>query len=238
MKETIIQSLKFENVTFSYEESHPLFQNLDFDFPMNKTVWIHAPSGQGRSSLLQLMGVLQLPQGGRYLINDMSVNELSFEEFLPYRLKIGYGFDFGGLLNNRTILENLMLPLTYHKILGFKKAEERAMDYLGFLGLKRYKDQRPAIVPGGVRKLTCMIRSLILHPEILLLDDPSVGMGEETVLKYFDLVRKVRDEGALQHTFISSFDQKLMNLLGATEVIIDEGKLYLNEFEGKWVAGA
>lgn len=238
MSETIIQSLKFENLSFSYEDANALFQNLDFEFPMNKTVWIHAPSGQGRSSLLQLMAVLQMPQRGRYLINDMNVSDMSFEEFLPYRLKIGYGFDFGGLLNNRTIIENLILPITYHKILGYKKAEERALDYLGYLGLKKYKDQRPAIVPGGVRKLTCMIRALILHPELLLLDDPSVGMSEDAVLKYFDLVKKVKDENALQHVFISSFDQKLMNLLGATEVVIDDGKLYLNEFEGKWVNGA
>jgi ABC-type transporter Mla maintaining outer membrane lipid asymmetry ATPase subunit MlaF len=101
------------------------------------------------------------------------------------------------------------------------------------MGLKRYKDQRPAVVPGGVRKLTCMIRALILHPEILLLDDPSVGMNEDSILKFFDLVKVVKSQGYLNHVYVSSFDQKLMNLLGATEIVIDEGKLYLNDYEGK-----
>jgi ABC-type transporter Mla maintaining outer membrane lipid asymmetry ATPase subunit MlaF len=229
MGQPMIQSLRFENLTFGYDDQHPLFNSLDFDFPMNRTVWLNAESGQGRSSLLQLLGVLRLPQSGRFVINEMNIGEISFEEFLPYRLKIGYGFDFGGLLNNRTVLENMTLPLLYHKLLEPKAAKTRAIEYLEYMGIGKYQDQRPAVVPGGVRKISCMIRALIHHPELLLLDDPSVGMNEATVLKYFDLVRKVKDQGSLQHVFISSFDKKLMGLLSATEVVIDDGKLYLNE---------
>jgi phospholipid/cholesterol/gamma-HCH transport system ATP-binding protein len=230
----MIQSLRFENVTFGYEDHPPLFSSLDFDFPMNQTVWLNAHSGQGRSSLLQLLGVLRLPQGGRFIMNEMNIGDISFEEFLPYRLKIGYGFDFGGLLNNRTVLENLTLPLLYHKLLEPKAARERAVEYLEFMGIAKYQDQRPAVVPGGVRKISCMLRALIHHPELLLLDDPSVGMNEATVLKYFDLVRKVRDQGCLQHIFISSFDKKMMGLLSATEVVIDDGRLYLNDTMEKY----
>jgi ABC-type transporter Mla maintaining outer membrane lipid asymmetry ATPase subunit MlaF len=203
---------------------------------MFDTVWIHAPGGQGRSSLLQILAGLLEPTRGKYFINDQDVSDMTFEEFLPYRMKIGYGFDFGGLLNNRTILENLTLPLMYHKIVTPHEAEVRALEYLGFLGLKRYKDQRPAVVPGGVRKLTCMIRALVMHPEVLLLDDPNVGMNEEAVLKFFDLVNKIRADGALQHIFVSSYDSKLARALSAREVVINDNKLYLNEYEGKWAA--
>lgn len=235
MKQPEIQALRFQNMSYGYEGSALLFEGTNFEFPMFQTVWIHAPGGHGRSSLLQIMAGLLGPTNGKYFLNDIDVGEMTFEEFLPYRLKIGYGFDFGGLLNNKTVLENLTLPLLYHKILSYDEAKVRACEYLGFLGLLRYKDQRPAVVPGGVRKLTCMIRALILHPEVLLLDDPSVGMNEETVLKYFDLVRMVKERDALQHVFISSFDSKLLNMLGAKEVIISENKLYLNELETKFV---
>lgn len=229
MTSPLIKTLRFENLTFAYENEAPLFENLSFDFPMERMVWLNAESGQGRSSLLQLLGVLRMPQRGNFFMNDINISELSFEEFLPYRLKIGYGFDFGGLLNNRTVLENLTLPLMYHKILEPKAALERAQNYLEFMSIGKYKDQRPAVVPGGVRKITCMIRALILHPELLLLDDPSVGMSETTVLKFFDLVKTVKEQNALQHIFISSFDKKLMGLLGTTEVVIDDGRLYLND---------
>lgn len=238
MSEPLIKSLQFKNLSFQYDASHVILDAVDFEFPMFKTVWFHAPSGHGRSSLLQILGALLEPSQGQYLINDLDLNETTFEEFLPYRLKIGYGFDFGGLLNNRTILENLTLPLMYHKILPPHQAEERALEYLGFMGLKRYKDARPAVVPGGVRKLTCMIRALILHPEVLLLDDPSVGMNEDAVLKFFDLVRKVKEKGALQHVFISSFDAKLMGCLGASEVLISDAKLYLNDMDANWAVNS
>lgn len=233
---SLINSLRFENVSFGFEKQDLIFGGLSFDFPMNQTVWIHALSGEGRSSLLQLMAVLQQPEHGAYYINDQNVSEISFEEFLPYRLKIGYGFDFGGLLNNRTVLENLTLPLLYHKILPAAEAKERALRYLRHMGIEKHADRRPAVIPGGVRKIACMIRALILHPEVLLLDDPNVGMNEESVLKFFDLLKNIRSqENALQHTFVSSFDTKLMNLLGATEVIIDEGQLYLNQNDYKIV---
>lgn len=236
MSEPLIHHLKFQNLSYGYEGSPLLFENVDFDFPMFETVWIQAPGGQGRSSLLQILAGLLEPTRGKYFINDLDVGDMTFEEFLPYRLKIGYGFDFGGLLNNRTVLENLTLPLLYHKITGPHEAEERAMEYLTYLGIHKYKDQRPAVVPGGVRKLTCMIRALVMHPEVLLLDDPSVGMNEETVLKYFDLVTKIKAANALQHVFVSSYDSKLARSLSAREVVINDHKLYLNEYEGKWAA--
>ncbi len=229
-----IESLRFENLTFAYENSPPLFTNLDFDFPMNRLVWLNAESGQGRSSLLQLLGVLQFPESGNFYLNEMKVSDMSFEEFLPYRLKIGYGFDFGGLLNNKTIFENLTLPLMYHKILDAKESAERVNKYLNFMGISKYKDQRPAVVPGGVRKITCMVRALVQHPDVLLLDDPSVGMNEATFLRYFDLIKEIQNEKALQHIFVSSFDKKLMGLLGATEVVVDDGRLYLNDSQEKY----
>jgi len=229
-----IESLRFEGLTFSYENSAPIFQGLDFEFPMNRLVWFNAESGQGRSSLLQLLGALRFPDSGFVCLNDMKVSDMSFEEFLPYRLKIGYSFDFGGLLNNKTIFENLTLPLMYHKILDIESANKRVLEYLKFLAIDKYKDQRPAVVPGGVRKITCMLRALILHPDVLLLDDPSVGMNESTFLRYFDLIKKIQSEGALRHIFVSSFDKKLMGLLGSTEVVIDDGRLYLNESQEKY----
>lgn len=234
MSKPLIESLRFENLTFAYENSEPLFSHLDFDFPMNRLVWLNAESGQGRSSLLQLLGALRFPESGHFCLNDMKVTEMSFEEFLPYRLKIGYGFDFGGLLNNKSIFENLTLPLMYHKILSPEKAAERASDYLNFMGIAKYKDQRPAVVPGGVRKITCMVRALVQHPDVLLLDDPSVGMNEATFLRYFDLIKEIKNENALQHIFVSSFDKKLMGLLGATEVVVDDGRLYLNDSQEKY----
>lgn len=221
-----IQNIKFEGLVFGYENQDLLLNQVDFDFPAGEIVWVKASSGAGRSSLLQLMAGLQSPIQGKYLINDVNMSEMSFEEFLPYRMAIGYGFDMGGLINNRTLLENVILPLVYHKVLTLSQAEARGLEYFEKLNVSKYKDHRPAFVPGGIRKLTCLIRALVTHPQILLLDDPSVGLGQETILKYFDCIQELRAQGRAQHVFVSSFDDKLMSCLRNTEIFLDGGQIY------------
>ena len=120
-----IESLKFEGVSFSHEGQEIIVQNVEFDFPMNEILWVKAEEGAGKSSLLQVLAGLQIPQSGKYLINGENVVEMSFEEFLPYRLKIGYSFDYGGLINNRSLFDNLVLPLLYHKIGTPEEAKSR-----------------------------------------------------------------------------------------------------------------
>lgn len=227
-----IKSLKFEGLEFGYPEQDLIFNNVDFDFPVNELVWIKASYGTGRSTLLQLLAGLQQSSKGKYLINDENVSEMSFEEFLPYRMNIGYGFDFGGLINNRTLLENLTLPLEYHKICTRKQAEDRVKEYFDVLGASKFLNQRPSNVPGGMRKLSCLVRAMVTHPQMLLLDDPSVGVGQDTLLKYFDLIYKLRKEGLCQHIFISSYDDKFMGLLEHKEIFIDCGQIYSHETDG------
>ena len=226
-----IQSLKFEGLTFAYEGQEPLFEHVDF--PTNEIVWVKASSGAGRSSLLQIMAGLVAPQKGKFLINDVNVTDMSFEEFLPYRMNIGYGFDFGGLLHNRTLLENLTLPLVYHKVCSLPQANDRAAEYMRTLGIQKFANQKPSTVPGGVRKMTCLLRALMLEPQVLLLDDPSVGLGQDQILKYFDLIQDLRKKDKAQHVFISSFDEQLMNCLSHKEIYIDCGMIYQDVMDGE-----
>jgi phospholipid/cholesterol/gamma-HCH transport system ATP-binding protein len=226
IKRPSIEKIRLENLTFGYESSDPLLSNIDFDLPTDQVVWIKAASGSGRSSLLQLLAGLQVPQTGGIYLNEDNVTEMSFEEFLPYRLSIGYAFDYGGLINNRSMFENLTLPLLYHKVLPSKEAYQRVEYYIEIFKMQRYRDLRPAMVPGGVRKLVCLIRSFILHPQVLLLDDPSVGLGQDTIYKFVDTIHQLRKEGHLRHIYMSSFDEKFAHLFESNVIHIDGGCLH------------
>ncbi|QDK37606.1 cell division ATP-binding protein FtsE [Bdellovibrio sp. NC01] len=221
-----IESLKFEGVSFTHEGQEPIIHNVEFDFPMNEILWVKAEEGAGKSSLLQILGGLQIPQSGQYLINGENVVDMSFEEFLPYRLQIGYSFDYGGLINNRTLYDNLMLPLLYHKAVSQKEAKERVDEMIRIFDIGKFANERPAHVPGRVRKLTCLMRSLVMRPQVLLLDDPSVGLGQDSVYTFVDYVHQLRKEGCLNHVFISSYDEKFMNLMNYQIIHLDEGQLY------------
>ncbi|MEQ1665382.1 MAG: ATP-binding cassette domain-containing protein, partial [Bdellovibrionales bacterium] len=109
MKRNDIDSMQINNLNLVLSEKKSLFGNLSFNIPANRVVWIRGEPGAGKSTLLRVFSGLVLPTSGEYLINHEIVSKMSFEEFLPYRCNIGYGFDYGGLINNRTILENLSL---------------------------------------------------------------------------------------------------------------------------------
>lgn len=221
-----IESLKFEGVSFSHDGQDAVIRNVDFDFPMNQILWVKAEEGSGKSSLLQIIAGLQVPQSGQYLINGENVVDMSFEEFLPFRLQMGYSFDYGGLINNRSLFDNLMLPLLYHKILDPKEAKTRVDEMMKTFDVQKYAEDRPAHVPGRVRKMVCVMRSLVMHPQVLLLDDPSVGLGQDATYIFADYVHKLRKEGHLNHVFISSYDEKFMNLFDYQIIHLDEGQLY------------
>jgi ABC-type ATPase involved in cell division len=222
-----IDSMKFEGVTFAHEAQSPILQNTDFDFPMNDVIWVKGNEGQGKSSLLQVLAGLQMPQSGRFLINDQNVLDMSFEEFLPYRLAIGYTFDYGGLLSNRTVYDNLMLPLAYHNVVPPKEAKDRINGLIDMFDLKKFAKERPAHIPGRVRKLACLLRALAMRPQVLLMDDPSIGLGQDTLYTFVDYIHALRKEGVLKHIFMSSYDEKYMNLFNYQIVHLDDCQLYL-----------
>lgn len=221
-----IESLKFEGVSFSHEGYDAVIKNVDFDFPMEQILWVKAQEGAGKSSLLQVIAGLQIPQSGQYLINGENVVDMSFEEFLPFRLQMGYSFDYGGLINNRSLFDNLVLPLLYHKLVTPEEARHRVMDLLKIYDVEKYAHERPAHVPGRVRKLTCVMRSLVMHPQVLLLDDPSVGIGQDSTYVFADHVHRLRKEGYLKHIFMTSYDEKFMGLFDYQIIHLDEGQLY------------
>lgn len=221
-----IDNFRFEGLTFSHENQDPTLTACDFEFPSSSIVRVKSPEGAGKSTLLQILAGLILPQSGSYFINDLDVVDMSFEEFLPFRLRIGFTFDYGGLINNRTIAENLLLPLEYHKIISSEEARARVEDMLERFDLVKFRNERPAHVPGRVRKLAVLLRAVVIFPQMLLLDDPSVGLGEGTQVIFAEMLNEFRRDGRLRHIVISSYDDKFMDLFSHEVVHLDGGLLY------------
>jgi ABC-type ATPase involved in cell division len=230
-----INKLKFEGIFFQHETQDPILQNSDFEFPSDETVLIKSEQGAGKSTLLQILAGLIVPQSGKYLINDENVMDMTFEEFLPYRLSIGYTFDYGGLINNRTVYENLILPLIYHKLISQEEAESKVREVIKLFDLEKFKDERPAHIPGRIRKIACLLRAMVIEPQVLLLDDPSVGLGQEISLKFLDLIETHKKSKNLKHIFITSYDEKFMSLIPHKIINLDNGFLYHHEDESKRV---
>lgn len=226
----------FEGITYAHEGQDPVLKGCDFMFPSGEIVYIKSPEGAGKSTLLQVLAGLLIPQSGGYYINGFDANGMSFEEFLPYRLKIGFTFDYGGLINNRTIFDNLTLPLVYHKLIDEKEAHRRVEEICERFDLAKFRRERPAHVPGRVRKLAILLRAVVTHPDLLLLDDPSVGLGEGTQVAFAELIKDLRAEGSLRHVVCSSYDDAFMDLMPHQIIHLDGGLIYAHSADDKKVA--
>jgi phospholipid/cholesterol/gamma-HCH transport system ATP-binding protein len=224
-----IESLRFSDVSFHYEKTQPLFADLTIELPPNENVLVIGPSGAGKSVFLKLLAGLLTPVTGLYEINDVNVGDMSFEEFLPFRKRIGYSFDLGGLLANRTIKDNLMLPLLYHNEMSFAEAEARVNELMSLFGIASSQDRRPAAVSGAVRKACNLARAFTLEPEMLILDDPFVGLDREIISNLLKLIERKRSAGRLRHVFFSSRGERVSYTLATCVLQIESCGLKRDE---------
>ncbi len=216
-----VRNLKFENLSYSFEGAPlPVFENITFEMPQAKAVWVRSPGGRGKTTLLRLMAGLISPQNGRYLIDGQPVSEMSFEEFLPFRLGMGYSFDYGGLLNNKSLAENLLLPLLYHNLIPRPEALERVGQVLQMFALDQNKDARPSAVPGSQRKMTIVLRAFINSPQVVFLDDPLTGLKQDNVNDLIHYVEESYSMRGLKQIYFTSESPVLAKHFKAEELLI------------------
>lgn len=224
-----ITRFELNEFTFQYSAGNTVFENVTLDLPLNEIRHVTGPSGQGQSTLLKLLALLTPPSGGEIRVNERVVSEMSFEEFLPWRIEIGYTFEGGGLLANRTLEENLALPHLYHNlsdpdvILGEIRQIAARFKFESFL------NRRPALVSGGLRKLITILRPVLLRPSFLLMDDPFSGLDPQTAKELERLIKELRAEEEIQTIYFTSRDEIWPQRLGAKQLWVDSGRVELGE---------
>lgn len=216
------QKIAFRDMSLSFDDKIFLFKNINFEFPIGEIIFINGVNGSGCSSLLKIFAGLIIPSHGQYLINDVDICSLSFKEFLPFRLRIGYGFDMGGLLNNKTLEENLLLPLQYHKVYDSEeKTKLQVYNLLEIFGIHQEKSLRPAFVSRAIRKACCLARTFVMDPEMILLDDPTVGLRPEARNGLIHLIQEKRKQQSVNHIFFTSSDEDFFKKIdGNIELLI------------------
>lgn len=229
MKIENIQSIRVKDLQFGYEaravDEESLLLNANVELPAGKVVRLCGPAGAGKSAILKLMAGLISPLAGTIEFNGLAVSEMSFEEFLPFRLKIGYGFDLGGLLNNRTLAENLALPLLYHDRFETAEVDSRVNQMLELFQLKHQGNKRPSTVAGSQRKATCVARALVMSPEFLILDDPTTGLSNLAKAALIEWIKSEIKSERLKFVLISSEELEWAAKLDALDLEVTNRQL-------------
>ncbi|WP_018621875.1 ABC transporter ATP-binding protein [Spirosoma luteum] len=153
------------------------------------------PSGSGKSTLMNIIGCLDSPTSGQYILNNQDVSRMGENELAETRNKeIGFVFQTFNLLPRQTSLENVALPLIYA---GFNKADrtEKAMLALKNVGLENRAGHRPNELSGGQRQRVAVARALVNDPSILLADEPTGNLDSKTSYEIMDLFDQIHSKG-------------------------------------------
>jgi lipoprotein-releasing system ATP-binding protein len=172
-----------------------LVHDINLQFHENEFVAITGPSGSGKSSLLYLLGLLDLPTSGEVLIRGKATAHMTEEERAYTRLsQLGFVFQFHFLLPEFTILDNVLLPMRALARLSEPEMRERGADILSVLGLAEHMHKRPDQLSGGQRQRVAVARALANDPPIVLADEPTGSLDSRSSEQVFQLLRDLVDK--------------------------------------------
>jgi putative ABC transport system ATP-binding protein len=173
--------------------------DIYFDIKKGEFVAIMGPSGSGKSTLMHMLGALDTPTKGEYILDGENLSKLSDDQLADIRnRKIGFVFQAFNLLPRRTAMQNVMLPMTYA---GVPKAErlEKAKEYLEMVGLGDRLNHTSNQLSGGQMQRVAIARSLVNNPAILLADEPTGNIASSQANEIMHIFQKLNDEG---HTIV------------------------------------
>ena len=168
---------------------------LDLDIHANEYVALMGPSGSGKSTLMNMLGCLDSPTSGSYVLNGQDVSRLEDDALADIRNReIGFVFQTFNLLPRYTAQENVALPMIYA---GIGKADrmKRAKEVLAQVGLADRMDHRPNELSGGQRQRVAVARALVMRPSIILADEPTGNLDPETTEEILELMHTLPSQG-------------------------------------------
>ena len=214
-----------KNIHKYYGDLHVL-KGLDLHIKKSEIVSIVGASGAGKTTLLQILGTLDKPEKNKessLKINNTDIYRLSSKELSKFRNKnIGFIFQFHQLLPEFTALENICIPAYIHNT-PKEKAEERAQELLGFLGLKNRANHKPGELSGGEQQRIAVARALINNPAVIFADEPSGNLDSESAENLHQLFFKLRDE--FQQTFVIVTHNEELADMADRKITMQDGKI-------------
>jgi len=190
--------LQLENITKSYylaKHELQVLKGISMNIDKNEYVALMGPSGSGKSTLMNILGCLDSPTGGRYILNGKDVSSMHDDELAVVRNKeIGFVFQQFNLLPRLTAIENVALPLVYAGV-SKKERAERAAAVLAKVKLDDRMHHRPNELSGGQCQRVAIARALINDPAIILADEPTGNLDSKTSHEIMEILGKIHGDG-------------------------------------------
>ena len=194
MKEVI----RLNDIRKSYflgKQELPVLKGINLLISQNEYVALMGPSGSGKSTLMNILGCLDTPSSGQYILNGKNVSNMADDQLADVRnVEIGFVFQQFNLLPRLTAWENVALPLIYAGI-GKAEREERARAMLVKVSLGDRAHHKPNELSGGQSQRVAIARALINNPSLLLADEPTGNLDSKTSIEIMELFGQIQEQG-------------------------------------------
>lgn len=229
MKPNVIEIIDLKKTYTMGENEVPALRGISLEVEKGEYIAIMGPSGSGKSTLMNIIGCLDRPTAGKYILEGLDVSTFSRDRRAEIRNeKIGFIFQNFNLLARTSAIENVELPLIYsHKnSLTDQQMRERASDCMKRVGLSGWEDHTPAQLSGGQQQRVAIARALINEPAILLADEPTGNLDTKTSEQVMEIFQRLNEEGIsialITHEMDIAEHAKRIVMLRDGEIVADQ----------------
>jgi len=214
--------IEFSDVTKRYPGGHEALSGVNLKIEQGEMVFVTGHSGAGKSTLLKLIGAIERPTSGHVIVNGQNIGRLKRATLPYFRRNIGLIFQDHKLLYDRSVYENVLLPLQIQGVTG-SDAQRRVRAALDKVGLLKKERARPITLSGGEQQRLCIARAIVSRPSLVLADEPTGNLDDQYAREIMDMF--VAFNQIRVTLVISTHDQDLIQRYGGRTLVLSVGRL-------------
>lgn len=196
MQDCVIQTQAITRVFSMGSTRVQALREIDLSVAKGEMIAIMGASGSGKSTLMNILGCLDYPSSGVYILDGLQVNQMDRDQLADMRnQKIGFVFQGFNLLSRTSAVENVELPLLYERSGKHRNTRQLAIDALKRVGLENRLEHKPNELSGGQQQRVAIARALVTQPAILLADEPTGNLDTHTSMEVLALFQALNNEG-------------------------------------------
>jgi cell division transport system ATP-binding protein len=214
--------IRFEQVFKRYPGGREALSGVDLSMESGEMAFLTGRSGAGKSTMLKLIGLLERPTRGQVIIGGRNTGGIGRRQIPAFRRRIGMVFQDHKLLNDRTVYDNVALPLVIRGMAS-KDIGKRVRAALDQVGLLHTEKARPVTLSTGEQQRVGIARAVVCKPDVLIADEPTGNLDPDLSLEIMRLFERFHDVGVT--VLIASHDLHLIRQLGHRQIELDDGRL-------------